>query len=97
MQYQRKAPLEVLEILKENKIQYMDVAYYAWPETFGSTAGPCGGIGGCAMSTFTVEAWVCDDYGPTVFTCAGMYSFDNERFEPFKIIKNWRRITTAST
>ena len=97
MQYQRKAPQEVLEILKGNNVQYMDIAYYAWPETFGSTSGPCGGGGGCAMSTFTIEAWVCDDSGPTVFTCAGMYHFDNERFEPFKRIKNWKRITTAST
>lgn len=32
--------------------------YYAWPQTFGSTAGPFGGIGGQAMSTFTIEALV---------------------------------------
>lgn len=32
MQYQRKAPQEVLDILKENKVQYMDIAFYAWPE-----------------------------------------------------------------
>lgn len=36
-----------------------DFEYYAYPETFGSTAGPFGGIGGQAMTTFTIEAWVC--------------------------------------
>lgn len=36
---------------------YLD--YYAYPEVFGSTTGPFGGIGGQAMTTFTIEAWVC--------------------------------------
>lgn len=89
MDYQRQIKDQVLQILKDRKAQYCGIAYYAWPQTFGSTSGPCGGIGGCAMSTFTVEAWVCDDYGPTVYTCAGMYHFENERFEPFKNINKW--------
>lgn len=33
--------------------------YWAYPQVFGSTAGPFGGIGGQAMTTFTIEAWVC--------------------------------------
>jgi len=33
------------------------LSYYAWPQVFGSTAGPFGGIGGQAISTFTIEAW----------------------------------------
>lgn len=42
--------------------EYLDSSYfdyYAYPEVFGSTAGPFGGIGGQAMTTFTIEAWVC--------------------------------------
>lgn len=36
---------------------YME--YYAYPQTFGSTAGPFKGrVAGQAMSTFTIEAWV---------------------------------------
>ncbi len=31
--------------------------YYAWPESFGSTSGPFRGIGGQAITTFTIEAW----------------------------------------
>ena len=37
---------------------YQDTVYYAWPQRFGSTAGPFPGIGGAAVSTFTMEAWV---------------------------------------
>lgn len=33
------------------------LSYWAWPEVFGSTAGPFGGCGGRAMTTFTIEAW----------------------------------------
>lgn len=32
--------------------------YFAWPEVYGSTAGPFGGIGGATMTVFTLEAWV---------------------------------------
>lgn len=96
MNYMRKPPEEVLQILKERQIQYYDIAYYAWPQMFGSTAGPCGGIGGQAMSTFTVDAWVCDGTGPTVYICAGMYSFDDNKFEPFNRIKNWIRLPSKS-
>jgi hypothetical protein len=34
-----------------------DLNYYAWPQVFGSTSGPFGGVGGQAFSTFTIEAW----------------------------------------
>lgn len=36
-----------------------DTEYYAYPQTFGSTAGAHGGIGGAAMSTFTTEVVLC--------------------------------------
>lgn len=35
--------------------------YWAWPQTFGSTAGPFGGVGGQAFTTFTIEAWEAND------------------------------------
>lgn len=92
MNSQKKPPQEVLDILKNRNITYFDLSYYAWPEMFGSTSGPRGGIGGCAMTDFTIEAWVCDGSGPTFFTCAGMYSFDDELFEPFKKIKRWTHL-----
>ena len=92
MNYQNKPPREVIDILKKNNIQYYDLSYYAWPEIFGSTAGPCGGIGGQAMSCFTIEAWVCDGDSPTVFTCCGMYYLDKDRFQPLKSVKHWSRI-----
>ena len=90
MNYQNKPPQKVLDILKKHNVEYWSIDYYAYPETFGSTAGPREGIGGCAMSTFTVEAWVCDGSGPTVFMCAGMYCFDDSRWKPFKRADKWK-------
>ena len=45
------------------------LSYYAWPQTFASTAGPFGGIGGQAISTFTIEAWT--DLKDAVLFCGG--------------------------
>lgn len=49
----KRLPEEAEQFLPD----YMD--YYAYPEVFSSTAGPFRGIGGQAMTTFTIEAWVC--------------------------------------
>jgi len=50
-------------ILKERYYKDLDLGaimfsleYYAWPEAFGSTAGPFNAVGGQTVSTFTVEA-----------------------------------------
>lgn len=44
--------------------------YWAYPQVFGSTAGPFRGkIAGQAMTTFTIEAWVVDDLA--VLFCQG--------------------------
>lgn len=92
MNCQKKVPEEVRHILAARNVQFIDIDYYAWPQIFSSTSGPRGGWGGCAMSTFTVEAWVCDSSGPTIYTCCGMYSFDDSRFSTFKRIGNWCKI-----
>jgi hypothetical protein len=51
-----------------------------------------GDIGGCA--TFTVEAWVCDDSGPTVYICNGMYYFEDAKFKILNQVNqdDWREI-----
>lgn len=46
-----------------------ELEYWAWPDAFGSTTGPFGGIGGQAMTTFTIEAWT-DGYYAVLF-CQG--------------------------
>jgi hypothetical protein len=46
-----------------------DLEYSCWVETFASTSGPFGGIGGQAMSRFTIEAW--DFLGDAVVFCRG--------------------------
>ena len=46
-----------------------DLGYYAWPQAFGSTCGPFPGIGGSAISTFTIEAW--EFNGKALYFCQG--------------------------
>lgn len=78
MNYQSKNGLP--SITEEKAVEIMtidngafanDMSYYAWPETFGSTAGPFGGLGGAAMSTFTIEAWQDNYTGKTLLFCNG--------------------------
>ena len=87
MNYQKQIPDYINKIFNNRKVQFMDIDYYAYPQTFGSTSGPCGGMGGNSISTFTVEAYVCDSVGPTIFVCCGMYMFDDSKFKPFKYAK----------
>ena len=94
MNFQKEVPESVKKILTENNVEYIDIEYFAYPQTFGSTAGPSGVFGGNSMSTFTIEAFVCDSVGPTVFLCAGMYAFKDERFKPFENIKKWKKLNT---
>lgn len=42
---------------KELGVSRDDIEFYAWHQTFGSTSGPFGGIGGQAISSFTIEAY----------------------------------------
>lgn len=54
-----------------------DLEVYTWPETFGSTAGPHGGIGGQAISTFQVwgfynSAWDKQSWGGVLY-CSGVW------------------------
>jgi len=49
------------EILKTDAVARLgchpsEILYYVWPQTFSSTSGPFGGIGGQAISTFRMEA-----------------------------------------
>ncbi len=81
MNYQKQAPEDVVDLLRKNNVRYFELDYYAFPQTFGSTSGPHGGMGGQAISTFTVEAYVCEGTGPTVYTCAGKLKFDPGKFD----------------
>ena len=56
-----------------------DMNYYSWPEIFASTAGPFGGAGGQAVSTFQMEAW--EFLGSAVLFCQGKYINIIERYE----------------
>ncbi len=86
MNFQNKAPQIVLDIFKHHKIDVDEIDFYAWPQNFSDTSGPHGGMAGQAMSVFTLEAWVANNTGPTVYQCAGFYKFEDKRFQPLKRI-----------
>ena len=75
MNYQKKTPQLVLDKFFHHGINVTDgnIRYFAFPYTFGSTSGPHGGIGGQALSTFTVEAFE-SDLG-TVYLCDAVMKF----------------------
>jgi uncharacterized phage protein (TIGR01671 family) len=89
MNFEKKVPEYVIKIFASRNIHNEHISYFAWPQTFGSTAGPHPGIGGQVVCNFTVEAYVANRIGPTVYICSDMYSFKEGRFEPFKNIKSW--------
>ena len=63
--------------------------YFAWPQTYGSTAGPFPGIGGQAMSMFTIEAYW--DGRDAVLYCKGRYVRRINLFDPCKaVMGNYR-------
>lgn len=61
------------------------LTYYAWPQLFGSTAGPFGGIGGQAMSTFTIEAWT--DGRRAIIFCKGKPIKITDQFRPLMQVR----------
>lgn len=85
MNYEKKVPENIFKIFETEKVKLYGISYYAFPKAFNSTAGPRGGVGGCSVSTFTVEAYVGNNEGPTVYVCAGMYYFEDKPFKPFKV------------
>lgn len=90
--YQKGTPTSVINIFKSKNVNYCHIDYYAWPQSFGDTTGPRGGIGGQMISSFTVHAYVADG-GPTVYVCAGMFIFKDEPFIPMKSVKGrWIKI-----
>lgn len=96
MNYQHEVPQVVIDIFKQKAPEYFygpeSLDYYAWPQTFGDTSGPRGGIGGRAISSFTVEAYVLNGSGPTLYVCAGMCYYDDRPFEFMKRIAHWKSL-----
>lgn len=45
-----------------------ELSYYCWHESFPSTSGPFGGIGGQTSTTFRMEAWETMGYA-LIFSC----------------------------
>jgi hypothetical protein len=94
MNYQHPIPISVREIFTGNGEFPDQIDYYAWPQVFGSTCGPRKGIGGQAMTTFTIEAYVNIMTKSCVYVCAEMCHYERGTFEPFKTVKDWKRLPT---
>ena len=52
--------------------------FHGWTETFSSTSGPCGGIGGQAMTSFDVIAFVCPLSGKAILFCSNVWKKVNK-------------------
>lgn len=59
--------------------------YYAWPQVFGSTAGPFGGVGGAAITSFIIEAWH-DGGGQAVLFSRGRIIKTTSEFTPLMVV-----------
>ena len=66
-----------------------DLEYYSFPQSFGSTAGPFGGIGGQAITSFQIEVFTHQygGYGAVIF-CGGRFWKWIEKFTPNMQIEN---------
>lgn len=60
----------VTDLANKHGVDHRDIQWYAWPQMFGSTAGPGSGVGGRAMTTFQVVAFELPD-GQMLKFCAG--------------------------
>ena len=69
----RPVKLMVLALTRLPDATMSSLRWWAWPEVFGSTAGPGGGIGGQAMTTFTVWGFWDEATGTGVKYCAGRW------------------------
>lgn len=79
MNYQRQSDSRE-EAAKELGVPEAWLDYYAWPQAFGSTAGPFGGIGGQAVTSFTIEAFA--NGSEAVIFCRGKRLKKVNAFEP---------------
>lgn len=82
------------KLFLEQKAGFYDVEYYAWPQVFSSTCGPYGGIGGDALTTFTIEAIHNIMFNTTLYLCGGCFQKGYGRINPFSVLpeSGWIRL-----
>jgi len=56
-----------------NEVVPVDLSFYSYPFTFGSTSGPHGGMGGCAMTTYQVYVFAYKYSALYLFYCDGVW------------------------
>lgn len=79
--YETLPPMKAAEILDCPPEMLL---YYAWPQTFSSTTGPFGGIGGQAFSIFTIEAY--SDGRDAILFCSGKIWKKVSKFDPSEAV-----------
>lgn len=62
---------EILRLQTQPKLEGFDFEYYSYPQMFGSTAGPFGGLGGDAMTNFQIDAFVWEGFA--ALFCGGRF------------------------
>lgn len=57
-----------------------ELEMFSWPESFGNTSGPHGGIGGTAITQFQVYAFRCGSSKAGIKYCSGVRKAWNGEF-----------------
>ncbi len=78
------------------KCQPDELLYHAWPEVYGSTAGPFSGCGGQAITTFTMEAWFNEMTGEAIVFCGDKIITKSDSFKNNTTWKNWRKFNPGN-
>lgn len=60
------------EAAKRMGVDVDQLSWWSWPQMFGSTAGPTGGIGGCMMTAFQVVGITGGE--TSLMSCCGVWS-----------------------
>jgi hypothetical protein len=84
MSQQLTPSIPATSVADQLKCEPENLEYWAWPQVFGSTAGPFrspGQLAGPAMTRFTIEAWH-DGGGMAVLFCNGRVLKVTYEFQP---------------
>lgn len=84
--------IETEFIYNRDDIIRESLSYYAWPQTYATTAGPFGHstrIAGQAFSTFTIDCWTYWEDNELIgyMFCNGVFIMKINNFDPITAIK----------
>lgn len=68
------------EVANREGCDIQDIEWYSWPQSFPTTSGPSGGIGGNTISTWQVVAFIPPN-GRKQKWCGGKWKHWNGQFQ----------------